>query len=110
MLQAVIEGRAFVKSPARKSTVVKILMERLKINDQAVAEQGYRYLQRDLDTTLYPPAEGLQNLQRFMRAYNPRVGEVKPAELVDDTVLKHLSDTRFIEKMFGSYGLKGVSK
>jgi hypothetical protein len=77
VLQALIEGLAFVKSPTHKSTVVKTLMQRLKIGDPAVAEQGYRYLQRDLEITLYPPVEGLQNLQRFMKAYNPRVGEVR---------------------------------
>ncbi|HWX77148.1 MAG TPA: hypothetical protein VNY32_06710 [Candidatus Acidoferrales bacterium] len=81
-------------------------MERLKINDVSVAEQGYPYLQRDLDTTLYPAIDGLQNLQRFMRAYNPRVNEVKVTELVDDRVVKYLSDTGFVEKIFRSYGLK----
>jgi hypothetical protein len=61
-------------------------MERLKISDSAIAEQGYRYLQRDLDTSLYPAVEGLKNLQRFMRTYNPRVGEVNATDLVDDSV------------------------
>jgi hypothetical protein len=41
-----------------------------------------------------------------MRAYNPRVGEVKAAELVDDRVVKYLSETGFVEKVFRSYGLK----
>lgn len=106
LLRALIEGLAFVKSPPRKPLVIKTLMERLKINDASVAEQGYPYLQRDLDTTLYPAIDGLQNLQRFMRAYNPRVGEVKTADLVDDRVVKYLSDTGFVEKIFRSYGLK----
>jgi ABC-type nitrate/sulfonate/bicarbonate transport system substrate-binding protein len=110
VLQAVIEGVAFVKSRSRKAMVVRTLMERLKINDMAVAEQGYRYLQRDLDTTLYPTVEGLQNLQRFIRAYNPRVAEVKAADLVDDSVLKQLYDMRFIEKLFASYGIEPVGK
>ena len=103
VLQALIEGLAFVKSPAHKSTVVKTLMQHLKISDPAVAEQGYRYLQRDLDITLYPPVEGLQNLQRFMKAYNPRVGEVKVTDLVDDSVIRTLSESGFVDKTFSSY-------
>jgi ABC-type nitrate/sulfonate/bicarbonate transport system substrate-binding protein len=106
VLQALIEGLAFVKSPLHKAAVVKTLMERLKIGDAAVAEQGYRYLQRDLDVTLYPPVEGLQSLQRFMKAYNPRVGEVRATELVDDGIIKTLTETGFVDKTFRSYRLK----
>ncbi len=109
LLQALIEGLAFVKSPTHKSAVVKTLMERLKINDPAVAEQGYRYLQRDLDVSLYPSVEGLQNLQRFMKAYNPRVGEVRLTELADDSVIKGLSESGFVEKTFRSYAVKRAS-
>ena len=50
--------------------------------------------------------EGLQNLQRFMKTYNPRVGEVNAAEMVDTSVIKYLSDTRFVDKISRSYGLK----
>jgi hypothetical protein len=82
------------------------LMERLKIADMAIAEQGYRYLQRDLDIGLYPAVEGLKNLQRFMRTYNPRVGEVNATDLVDDSVVRGLIDNGFVEKIFRSYGLK----
>jgi ABC-type nitrate/sulfonate/bicarbonate transport system substrate-binding protein len=46
LLQAVIEGLAFVKSPTQKPKVIRTSMERLKITDMAIAEQGYRYLQR----------------------------------------------------------------
>jgi ABC-type nitrate/sulfonate/bicarbonate transport system substrate-binding protein len=106
VLQALIEGLAFVKSPLHKPSVAKTLMERLKITDPAVAEQGYRYLQRDLDITLYPAVEGLQNLQRFMKAYNPRVGEVRVTDLVDDSVIRSLSEKGFVDKTFRSYGVK----
>lgn len=106
LLQAVIEGLAFVKSPTQKPKVIRTLMERLKITDMAIAEQGYRYLQRDLDTGLYPAVEGLKNLQRFMRTYNPRVGEVNATDLVDDSVVRGLIDNGFVEKIFHSYGLK----
>jgi ABC-type nitrate/sulfonate/bicarbonate transport system substrate-binding protein len=106
VLQALIEGLAFVKSPTHKTAVVRTLMERLKIGDPAVAEQGYRYLQRDLDVTLDPPLEGLQNLQRFMKAYNPRVGEIRVTDLVDDGMIKSLTGSGFIDKIFRSYTLK----
>jgi hypothetical protein len=86
--------------------VVKTLIHRLKISDPSVAEQGYQYLQRDLDLDFYAPVEGLRNLQRFMKSYNRRVGEFNVADLVDGSVVKHLSETGFIDKVLRSYGLK----
>jgi NitT/TauT family transport system substrate-binding protein len=106
MLKATIEGLAFVKSPRHKPAVIKTLMQRLKISEATVAEQGYQYLQRDLDLNFYPQVEGLQNLQRFMKSYNRRVGEFQVADLVDNSVVKHLSETGFIDKVLRSYGLK----
>jgi NitT/TauT family transport system substrate-binding protein len=106
MLRATIEGLAFVKSPSHKAAVVRTLQRRLKISDPSVAEQGYRYLQRDLDLDFHPPVEGLRNLQRFMKSYNRRVGEFNVADLVDGSVVKHLSETGFIDKVLRSYGLK----
>jgi hypothetical protein len=106
MLEALIEGLAFVKSPARKAVVVKTLMTRLRISDPAVAEEGYRHLQTDLDTSLYPPVQGLLNLQRFMRAYNPRLAEVKVADLIDTSILDRLVQTGFVDDVFRRYGLK----
>jgi NitT/TauT family transport system substrate-binding protein len=106
VLKATFEGLALVKSAAGKPVVVKTLMRRLKISDPAVAEQGYYYLQRDLDTQVSPPVEGLENLQRFMKTYNPRVGDVNVANLVDTRLVKYLSDTGFIDQISRIYGLK----
>jgi NitT/TauT family transport system substrate-binding protein len=106
VLRAMIEGLAFVKSPRHKPMVIRTLMHRLKIGNPAVAEQGYRYLQRDLDINFAPPLEGLRNLQRFMKSYNRRIGEFDVADLVDGSVVKQLSESGFIDKVLRSYGLK----
>jgi NitT/TauT family transport system substrate-binding protein len=106
VLKAVVEGLAFVKSPARKSTVLKTLMNGLRLSDLSVAEEGYRYLQRDLDVSLVTPLEGLQNLQRFMRAYSPRLGDINVAQLIDNSFISSLAETGFLEKTFAAYGVK----
>jgi NitT/TauT family transport system substrate-binding protein len=106
VLKAVVEGLAFVKSPARKSTVLKTLMNGLRLSDLSVAEEGYRYLQRDLDVSLVTPLEGLQNLQRFMRAYSPRLEDINVAQLIDNSFISSLAETGFLEKTFAAYGVK----
>ncbi len=106
VLKALVEGLAFVLSPARKPAVVRTLMERLKISDPSAAELGYQYLLKDLDISLYPSIEGLQNLQRFIQSYNPRVAEVKAVELVDSSILKSLEESGFVGKVFTTYGVR----
>jgi len=82
------------------------LMNRLRLSDLSVAEEGYRYLQRDLDVSLVTPLEGLQNLQRVMRAYSPRLGDINVAQLIDNSFIKSLSEAGFLEKTFAAYGVK----
>ena len=105
VLKALVEGLAFVLSPARKPVVIRTLIGRLKISASA-AELGYQYLLNDLDISLYPSIEGLQNLQRFIQSYNPRVTEVKAVELVDSSILRSLEESGFVEKVFTTYGVR----
>ena len=49
---------------------------------------------------------GAANLQRFMRAYNPRITHVNAADLVDGSVAKRLIENGFVERTFRSYDLK----
>ncbi|MBI4525970.1 MAG: ABC transporter substrate-binding protein [Deltaproteobacteria bacterium] len=106
ILKALIEGLAFVFSPARKSVVIRTLMDRLRIGDATAAEMGYQSLLKDLDTRLYPSIQGLQNLQRFIQNYNPRVAEVNIVELIDPSILRNLEESGFVEKTFTTYGVK----
>jgi hypothetical protein len=41
--------------------MIPIVFGIVGVSDVAVAEQGYEYLQRDLDTSLYPPVEGAKS-------------------------------------------------
>jgi NitT/TauT family transport system substrate-binding protein len=105
-LKAMVEGLAFVLSPARKPAVIRAFMERLKISDASAAELGYQYLLKDLDMNLYPSIEGLQNLQRFIQNYNPRVAEVKAVGLVDSSILRSLEESGFVKEVFTTYGVR----
>jgi len=41
-----------------------------------------------------------------MKAYNPRVGEVRVTDLVDDSVIRTLSESGFVDKTFSSYRIQ----
>lgn len=106
VLKALIEGVALVLSPNGQSVVTKTIMKWLKINNASTVEAGYPYLLQDLDLKLYPSVEGLRNLQRFMKSYNPRVGDLKVEDLVDHSLVRKLEESGFVDKVYARYGLK----
>lgn len=63
---------------------------RLKIPDTASAEEGYQDLLRGVEPKPYPSLEALRNVQRLMKAQNPKVGNVKLEELIDDRILRKI--------------------
>ncbi len=106
ILKGMIEGLAFIFSPANKSAVLKTIMRRLKITDLSDAEEGYRGLLRAVDKKPYPSMEGLRNIQRLMQPYNPLVGNVRMENLVDNRFLKRVDESGFIDRVYSAYGVK----
>jgi hypothetical protein len=50
--------------------------------------------------------EGLRNMQRLMKIGNPKLGNVKVEELIDDRILRKLDESGFIDRLFSTYGVK----
>ncbi|MBI4527556.1 MAG: ABC transporter substrate-binding protein [Deltaproteobacteria bacterium] len=106
VLRALIEGLAFVLSAHNRPAVIKTIMHWLKISNPATVESGYPYLLQDLDLKLYPSVEGLRNLQRFMKSYNPRVADLQVEDLADHSLIRKLEESGFTNTIYGKYGLK----
>ncbi len=89
-LRGLLEGIDFSLAPGNKPVVLKTMTTRLKIPDRASAEAGYQDLLRGVEPKPYPSLEALRNVQRLMKAQNPKVGNVKLEELVDDRILRKI--------------------
>lgn len=89
-LKGLVEGIQFSLAPANKVAVIKTMTARLRLPDPASAEAGYQDLQGGVEAKPYPSLEGLRNVQRLMKVQNPKVGNVKLEELVDDKILRKL--------------------
>jgi hypothetical protein len=50
--------------------------------------------------------DGLRNIQRLMKLRNPKMGNAKVEDLVDDQILRRLDESGFIDKLFAAYGVK----
>jgi len=101
VVTALTEGLAFVQLPANKPVALKILMKHLRINDPAVAEDGYQDHLSTLHRKPYPSLDGLRSAQRLMAQQNPKIAALKVEDLVDARFVRKLDDSGFIDRLYG---------
>ena len=106
VLKALMEGLAFILTPKNKVTVLETLMKRYKISDPTLVEGTYQQLLKELNRKPYPSIEGMQNIQRMMQSSNPRLGDVKVADLTDSSFVRKLDESGFIDRLYATYGGK----
>ncbi len=97
-----IEALAFALAPRNKPAVVKALMRHLKI-DAAAAEDAYVDLNRGVDRKPFASLEGLRNVQRMLKMRNPKIGEVKAEDIIDNRIMRKLDESGFIERAYATY-------
>ena len=103
-LKGEIEGIAFAVAPKNKPTVIKILMRRLRV-DAAAAEEGYADMLRGVDRKPFASMEGMRNLQRLLKPRNPKIGDVKVEDVVDNRIMRKLDESGFIDRAYAAQGV-----
>jgi hypothetical protein len=53
-----------------------------------------------------PSLEGMRNVQRLLKLRNPKIGEVKAEDIIDNRIMRKLEDSGFIERVYATYGAK----
>jgi hypothetical protein len=81
------------------------LQKRLRVSERE-AEEGFADIAIGMDKKPYPSMDGLRNIQRLMKLRNPKLGNIKVEDLVDDQILRRLDQTGFIDRLFAAYGVK----
>ena len=98
-----IEALAFALAPKNKPMVIKSLMRHLKI-DVLAAEDAYVDLIHGIDRKPFGSLEGLRNVQRMLKMRNPKIGEVKAEDIIDNRIMRKLDESGFIERTFATHG------
>ncbi len=106
VLQALIEGLAFTVAPANKPLVLKTLTRKLGVTDSSVLEEGYQEILTGLDRKPYPSLEGMKNIQRLAKIREPRLANINVESIVDDSLMRRLDSSGFIDRVYGSYAVK----
>jgi len=102
-LKGEIEGIAFAVAPKNRSAVIKTLMRRLRVNAEA-AEEGYSDMLRGIDRKPFASLEGMRNLHRLLKPRNPKIGDVKVEDVVDNRIMRKLDESGFIDRAFAAQG------
>jgi len=106
LLKGLLESIAFCLSPRNKPAVIATIMKRLKLNDAASAEEGYRDVINGIERKPFPVVDGLRNIQRLMKLRNPAIAKFKVEEMIDDRILKQLDASGFIDGLAKRYPAK----
>ena len=104
-IKALAEGATFALSPERKGSTIELMMKRLSIRSEA-AEERYKELPRILDRKPYTSIEGMQNIQRLMKLYNPQVAKIDVNRLIDSSIIQKLDQSGFLDRLQNAYGVK----
>ncbi len=105
VMKALLEGLAFSLSPTRKPETLKVVRKYLKVDAQS-AEEGYKDMIIGFDRKPYPSPKGAANIIRLMQTRNPKVAKVKPEDVIEDSILRKLDESGFIDEMYAKYGVK----
>jgi len=103
IMKALIESEHYVMAPSNKSRVIKTIMNRLKLADPSIAEEGLADVVNEFDRKPYPSIEGLKNMQRLLAQQNPRLADVNPANLMDITLMRKLEESGFLAQLQARY-------
>lgn len=67
-----------------------------------VAIDGLDDYVKRVDRKPYVAIEGLRNIQRFMKLRNPKIAELKLERLIDDSILRELDKSGFIDQVYAA--------
>lgn len=103
VIKALIEAEYFILAPSGKQQTIKTIVNRLRLTDASLAEEGYADVVKEFDAKPYPSLEGLKNMQRLMAMQNPKLADINTASMIDSSFIKKLDDGGFFAQMQARY-------
>ena len=97
-LRAMLEAHGYVLNPANKASVIEVVSKKLGVTDPVAANDGYEDYVRRTDKKGFVVVDGLRNIQRFMKARNPKIGEINLDRLIDESILRDFEKTGVLEQ------------
>lgn len=94
-----LEGVAFAKN--NKDESLRLIREFMKLKDPDEVEESYQVIIRDIQPRKpYPLKEGVEMVLRNVESTIPKAKTVKPEELIDDSILRRLDQSGFVDALY----------
>jgi len=94
-----LEGVAYAKTHKEES--LPLIKEFMKLKDQDEVEDSYQVIIREVQPRKpYPLKEGVETVLSNVESTIPKAKTVKPEELIDDSVLRRLDQSGFIDALY----------
>jgi NitT/TauT family transport system substrate-binding protein len=94
-----LEGVAYAKTQKQES--LRLIREFLKLKDQDEVEETYQVIIQQIQPRKpYPLREGVETVLRNIESTVPKAKSVKAEDLIDDSVLKRLDQSGFIDGLY----------
>lgn len=98
-VRAFLEGVAFAKQNKEES--IRLIMDFMKLRDRDEAEETYQVIIQEIQPRKpYPTKEGVETVLRNIESTVPKAKTTKPEDLIDDTLLKKIDQSGFIDSLY----------
>ena len=100
VLKSVAAGNAFVWDARNKERVKRVLARYLRLEKVDSAEEHYQAALKVMPKKPYVDRDGISSTIEFMSETDPLVAKVKPEEVINETTLRKLEDSGFLNQLF----------
>jgi NitT/TauT family transport system substrate-binding protein len=98
-LKGFLEGVAYAKQNKEES--IRLITEFLRLRERDEAEETYNVIIENIQPRKpYPGREGVETVLRNLEKTIPKAKTTKAEDLVDDTVLRKLDQSGFIDQLY----------
>ncbi|HWO40912.1 MAG TPA: ABC transporter substrate-binding protein [Candidatus Eisenbacteria bacterium] len=94
-----LAGVAYAKQNKEES--IRLIMEFMKLKDRDEAEETYQVIIQEIQPRKpYPTKEGVETVLRNIESTIPKAKTVRPEDLIDDSVLRKIDQSGFIDGLY----------
>lgn len=98
-MRGFLEGVAFAKQHKEES--IRLIMDFMKLKDRDEAEETYQVIIQEIQPRKpYPLKEGVETVLRNIESTIPKAKTVKAEDLIDDSVLRRIDQSGFIDSLY----------
>ena len=98
-LKGIIAGNSFSLDPRNKERVKQIIAKYLRLDRIDKAEEHYQSALKVLAAKPYVDSAGIASMIEFIAESDPLVAKIKPEMVINQSILKKLDDSGFIDQL-----------